>query len=126
MTSVVECYKQAIDLLTNKELNYRAIVIEFAKHHPKLFMKLVVPNRDVIEVLRKEDWMNGCRKYLVDGKKVEAIKLCRNATGLGLKEAKDVCDRAQVLTDPYAQHSSGYGNNELSDSFEEMAQAIAA
>lgn len=34
------------------------------------------------------------RQALAEGKKIEAIKLVREATGLGLKEAKDTVDRA--------------------------------
>jgi ribosomal protein L7/L12 len=35
------------------------------------------------------EWEAGVRALLRQGNKIEAIKACREATGLGLKEAKD-------------------------------------
>jgi ribosomal protein L7/L12 len=33
---------------------------------------------------------------LLEGRKIEAIKLCREATGLGLKEAKDAVEELEL------------------------------
>jgi ribosomal protein L7/L12 len=35
----------------------------------------------------------GVRRLAMDGRKIEAIKLLREETGFGLKEAKDIVDR---------------------------------
>ena len=38
------------------------------------------------------DWLYEVRALTAQGKKIEAIKRTREATGLGLKEAKDYVD----------------------------------
>ncbi len=96
----VQDYKDAIDILTSKNLNYEKIVIELVKQNPKLFLKIITPNRELFKVLAKDDWMTYVRALLEEGKKVEGIKLIRDKLGYGLKEAKDVADFAAFYMNP--------------------------
>ena len=77
-------YRRAIDALMNPHLDYRAIVVEFAKMYPAEFCKIAGGTTtsldDEILTLYKS------------GRKVEAIKHHRAVTGSSLKEAKDYCD----------------------------------
>lgn len=81
-------YANAIDILMGGKFDSKAIVIELAKAHPALFVELhgkcYSPHADL------EDAVKGV--YLVTRSKVEAIRKCRQLTGMGLKEAKDWCD----------------------------------
>jgi len=93
-------YAEAIRALREKNINFEKVVYELAATHPKIFMELLAPKRNVFEVLKKEPWQNTVRDFLGQGMKVDAIKLARQETGLGLKEAKDVCDFAAHFMDP--------------------------
>lgn len=44
---------------------------------------------DVVREATMEPWKQECKNFLLAGKKIEAIKLCRAQTGWGLKESKD-------------------------------------
>lgn len=52
----------------------------------------------MIEIIRKEimgesnNWRNECERLHRIGKRVTAIKVCRENTGWGLREAKEYCD----------------------------------
>lgn len=84
-------HTQAIELLTGPtELNYKQIAIELAKHHPTIFVKLAAGPS-----FHAEKWRYEVHDAMCGGRKVEAIKCLRAATGLGLKEAKDICDNIQ-------------------------------
>jgi ribosomal protein L7/L12 len=52
------------------------------------------------------------RAALAAGKKIEAIKILRGQTGLGLAEAKDIVDRAERGADPRA-HVVGLHDGKL-------------
>jgi ribosomal protein L7/L12 len=41
------------------------------------------------------DWQDEMRRLIAGDKKIEAIKVVREATGLGLKEAKDLVEAAE-------------------------------
>ena len=53
----------------------------------------------LIEIIRKEitgessDWRDECERLHRQGKRVTAVKVCRDNTGWGLREAKEYCDR---------------------------------
>lgn len=78
-------YAKAIDIITNPETDFRAIVIEIAKRHPKAVFEANHEQtvsgweREVIPLLRTE-------------KKIHAIKVCRERTGLTLKDAKEAVE----------------------------------
>lgn len=77
-------YRRAIDALMNPHLDYRAIVVEFAKMYPAEFCKIAGGTTTALD-----DEILALYK---SGRKVEAIKHHRATTGAGLKEAKDYCD----------------------------------
>lgn len=39
--------------------------------------------------------MDQVRRYMLGGSKLAAVKLLKEASGVGLKEAKDYCDNLQ-------------------------------
>ena len=54
------------------------------------------PDSDELEVGESKDETRArITKLIASGKKIEAIKLVRKATGLGLKAAKDIVDAAE-------------------------------
>lgn len=79
-----EYYKQAIDVLLSPNVDLRKVSIELAKYDPQLFVKLV----NSISFTYEKEFI----KHIENNKIVEAIKLLRNANGIGLKEAKDIAD----------------------------------
>lgn len=48
---------------------------------------------DHLGLAEAEPWRDDVSRLVRDGKKIEAIKTYREATGAGLKEAKDAVDR---------------------------------
>ena len=83
-----EHYAQAIDILMGKEVDFRAMCIELAKQNPELFCSLAAgaaPSKD-------NAWHKEAIAQIRNNHLVTAIKLCREKTGFGLKEAKDVID----------------------------------
>lgn len=74
-------YKHAIEILSKQDVNWRAIVYEIAKDHPKA----------IVDCFR-EDWEVPVKEALGLGK-VPAIKLYREITGKSLKEAKEAVDK---------------------------------
>lgn len=75
-------YARAIDIVTNPETDFRALLIEIAKRHPKA----------VCEVAVLSPWEKECLPLIRAEKKIGAIKVCRELTGLPLKEAKDAVE----------------------------------
>ena len=86
----VNYYAQTIDIITSNTLEYKKIVQEIAKTSPSVFVKAfqkVYPNieRDDLEYI----------ELLKQGLKIQAIKLRREKTGEGLREAKSYIDQLQ-------------------------------
>ena len=85
MKTVFTC---VIDALLDPNIDYKKIVIEFAKQHPEDF--LTIYERKYPEIA---PWHREVRSYTRrEGGKIPAIKAMRVHTGLGLKEAKDIID----------------------------------
>ena len=84
-------YAQAIDILMGKEVDFRSMCIELAKQNPELFCSLAEKNAPVSNV-----WHAEAIAHVRGGNIVSAIKLCREKTGFGLKEAKDVMDAVRT------------------------------
>jgi ribosomal protein L7/L12 len=86
-----EAYGRVIDLVANDAIDFRAIGLSLAKARPDVFLALhdlaANPTND-----KRVEMDNAIRKLYSVGSKVEAIKMCRQETGWGLKEAKDYCD----------------------------------
>lgn len=83
-----EHYAKAIDILMGSPVDFKAICIELAKQQPELFCTLAhgaAPSND-------NAWHLEAIAHMRAGNLVTAIKLCRQQTGFGLKEAKDIID----------------------------------
>jgi len=74
-------YAQAIEILSTDQ-NWKQVVIEIAKKHPKI----------VVDSATSNSWKVEGKKIRDELSKIEAIKYCRNATGFGLKEAKEAVE----------------------------------
>jgi len=81
-------YARAIDIVTDPETNFRDLVIEIAKRHPKI----------VATLGQVKSWEKQCLPLIHAEQKIEAIKLCRNLTGMPLKEAKDAVEALMART----------------------------
>jgi len=75
-------YSEALDIIACDTTDWKKLVVSIAKVHPKT---LVIANTEV----SGESWVDRCRKLMVAGEKIAAIKLCRTESGRGLKEAKE-------------------------------------
>jgi hypothetical protein len=87
----IEALQQAIALVAADKLDYKKIVVQLAQYYPEIFVKLtanVVPQQWQREVKRKL-FQSGCR--------VDGIRLLRTRTGIGLKEALDVCHTVENM-----------------------------
>lgn len=62
-----------------------------AKKHPTLFLELYQQVAAPVST-----WHKDVVQHMYGGNVVSAIKLVREKTGLGLKEAKDVCDNLRI------------------------------
>jgi hypothetical protein len=85
-------YAQAIDILMGREVDFKSMCIELAKQNPELFCTLAAkaaPSKD-------KAWHREAIAHMRAGEMVSAIKLCREKTGFGLKEAKDVMDAVRT------------------------------
>lgn len=75
-------YKRALEIVAEDQ-DLRVIAVRLAKENPKLFCELV----DVAP------WRTEAYKlWVVQGKKVDAIKYVRSMTGMGLKESKEAVE----------------------------------
>lgn len=83
-------YAEAIEIIADLSIDdARKIALEAAKRHPKL----------VVQTVRGAGgWLSDVDASLRNDKKIQAIKIWRANTHLGLKEAKDAVEqRQQVL-----------------------------
>lgn len=85
-------FQKAIDVLMNENIDYKKVCIALAQTNPKLFIKLV-DDPNVFKPV--EEWHREVKRHMIGVRKVEAIKLIREKTGFGLKEAKDISDLLQ-------------------------------
>jgi hypothetical protein len=75
-------YARAIDVIIDPETDFRAMVIEIAKRHPKV----------VCDVAVFSPWEKQCLPFIHADKKIHAIKLCRELTGWTLTESKEAVE----------------------------------
>lgn len=78
-------YAAAMDVITDEAMNFKALVIEIAKHHPAAVLF-------AHGTLKGPSWQMEAEELIRADKFIDAIRLCRVRTGSGLKEAKDACD----------------------------------
>jgi len=79
-------YAQAIQVLADTKTDFRALAYEVAKSNPKAVAKAAQ---------RLElgfGWQKECASLMASNLKIQAIKRCRELTGMGLKEAKDAVE----------------------------------
>lgn len=74
-------YKEAIRL-TQLETDWKAVAIDYAQRHPADFCRAAKQHNT-------ENWK---REALAAGSKIQCIKICREFTGLSLKDAKEWAD----------------------------------
>lgn len=84
--TTVNFYAAAIDILMHEDIDYKMIVVELVKHDPGMFLNICQNMRDY------QPWLPEVDASLRAHKKIDAIKLWRHHTGLGLKEAKDAVE----------------------------------
>jgi ribosomal protein L7/L12 len=77
-------YAEAMEIITDNNLDWRAVVIEIAKKNPSLIVKATDKQNNSL--------VSEVRLLLRANRKINAIKRWRQATGLGLKEAKEVVE----------------------------------
>ena len=90
-------YKKVITELVRGDFTSVSVVWEIAKTNPSVLLR-------AIEKLRKEqnnkqhsdEWRAVCADLMRNGLKVNAIKACRAATGMGLAEAKHAVESLEL------------------------------
>jgi len=106
--SATQAYKDVIDVIESGKYNSRDICVRLAKSNPKMFLKLVREAEGDLKpkfsVVKEEplDFYRSTMKTvreIMASNKVQAIKLVREAAGLGLKDAKDIVDCALEIFD---------------------------
>lgn len=98
----IEALQRAIALVAAEQLDYKKIVVQLAQHYPETFVKLATNSMC-------QQWHRTVRQYLIEGgSRVAAVKLVREKTGLGLKEALDVCHVAQNILFSLGKTSEAY------------------
>lgn len=91
MSNNTAAYSRAIDLLLSDQVDYKQVVVELAKKHPTIFVRLV----DGSSPVTRPRWHRRVNSLIQSVRKIDAIRLIREETGLGLREAKDIADNVQ-------------------------------
>jgi ribosomal protein L7/L12 len=86
---VSKIYAAAITELEKAQFHAQDVLFEIARKTPGAYVSAVKRLRDREAY---KDWKQKCTDLMRSGLKIEAIKACRTATGMGLKEAKDACE----------------------------------
>ncbi len=68
--------------IMSEEQDWKSIVLHIAQRRPSL----------VINAVENHSWQAGARELMAEGKKIEAIKYCRNLSAMGLVEAKEAVE----------------------------------
>lgn len=79
-------YAHAMDIITDSETDFRVLVIEIAKKHPKIVFDASFRPPSLT------GWQLAVLPCLRAKRKIEAIKICRANTGWLLKDAKDAVE----------------------------------
>lgn len=85
-------YKQAIRLLSQGNLPAADIVTKLAEERPDVFVEVC----NSLDISAYEQWVKDAKAQLDGGHKLKAIKTVREATKMGLKEAKDYVEQELV------------------------------
>jgi hypothetical protein len=84
-------YQKCIEAIAGGQIDYTRLGVELAKAQPSLFLRLLPKQQPAT-------WIRTAAEYLNEGQFVNAAKTTREGTGLGLEEAKDICDVARGTT----------------------------
>lgn len=118
----IETLQRAIALVAAGQLDYKKIVVQLAQHHPAIFVQLATNTIS-------QQWHRTVKAYILeDGNRVAGIKLLRERTGIGLKEALDVCHAAKNLmykTGECREYHEFPDNFTLEDELQTVARTIA-
>lgn len=86
-------YAEAITELEKGQFSANEVLFEIARKTPGAYVAAVKRLRD--REAHKE-WKRECINLMRSGQKIDAIKACRAATGMGLKEAKDAVESLPI------------------------------
>ena len=81
-------HKQAIDIIGKNQYASTDLLREIAKDRPSAIVKAAA----ALEAESPAGWKVEAKALVQAGRKINAIKACRAATGLGLKEAKEAVE----------------------------------
>lgn len=86
----VRPFAEVIDIVARPlpQAQVERMLTWIAKNEPELFLRA----HKASTVIVSQEWARAIVYDLAHGNKVSAIKATRERTGLGLKEAKDICD----------------------------------
>ena len=76
---------EAEKIVSSSRTDYRKIIREIAKSHPRV---VVIAEGNVNHM----GWVTNCRLSMLDGNRIGAVNLCREATGRSIEEAKKFVD----------------------------------
>lgn len=82
-------YAVELTELEQSQFRDREVLFEILKKSPGAYVAAVKRLRDREEY---KNWKQECIDLMRAGKKVDAVKACRNATGMGLKDALDAVE----------------------------------
>ena len=82
-------YAEAITELEKSEFSSASVLFEIARKNPGAYVAAIRRLRDRSAYA---DWKQHCIGLMRSELKIEAIKYCRNATGMTLKDAKDAVE----------------------------------
>lgn len=102
----INYYMRAIDIIMEGDYDAKAVIRELVKRDPKMFCSIIDERP-----LAVEQWHRNVKKFMIDGSVVEAIKLLRQETKLGLREAKDIVDNVQNRLYAIGYSSVSYREN---------------
>jgi ribosomal protein L7/L12 len=89
-------YQQAIDILVNNQLDYKAIAVKLAKTNPVVFVAIVDSLSQTVQNQPPVDkCIHNILKYALHMDRPAAIREVRVKYGIGLREAKNIVDNLQ-------------------------------
>jgi len=85
-------YAEAITELEKSEFPPQDVIFEIARKSPGAYVSAVKRLREQAKKKATNGWMQQCTDLMRADRMTDAIKACRQATGMGLKEAKDTVE----------------------------------
>ena len=91
-TKKMEYFQKALRIVGRENLDWRKLAIQIATEDPRTFVEAfenLTPKRKAIS---SRSWDVEARRLLNEGKKIDAIKHCREITGWNLSTAKNAVE----------------------------------